>query len=80
MNIRTAEIARSVELNRIHLKKMPVKVFTISIRTIPPWISNHAGVPLIEIVTEPVIRNGEEAAAYLTELRKIITLPCYMRW
>ena len=30
----------------------------------------RAGVPLIEIVTEPDLRSGEEAFAYLTEIRK----------
>jgi aspartyl-tRNA(Asn)/glutamyl-tRNA(Gln) amidotransferase subunit B len=33
---------------------------------------NRAGVPLIEIVSEPDIRSGQEAAAYLTELRKLV--------
>lgn len=33
---------------------------------------NRAGVPLIEMVTEPVIHSGEEAYAYLTEVRKLL--------
>ncbi|RRN77344.1 Asp-tRNA(Asn)/Glu-tRNA(Gln) amidotransferase subunit GatB, partial [Pseudoxanthomonas sp. SGD-10] len=33
---------------------------------------NRAGVPLLEVVSEPVISSGEEAAAYLSELRKIV--------
>lgn len=33
---------------------------------------NRAGVPLIEIVSEPDIRSSEEAAAYLTEIRKLV--------
>ncbi len=33
---------------------------------------NRCGTPLIEIVTEPDIRNPEEAYAFLTELRKIL--------
>ena len=33
---------------------------------------NRAGVSLIEIVSEPDIRSGEEAYAYLTELRKLV--------
>src|SRR5438876_3278919 len=33
---------------------------------------NRAGVPLIEIVSEPDIRSGDEASAYLTELRKLV--------
>jgi aspartyl-tRNA(Asn)/glutamyl-tRNA(Gln) amidotransferase subunit B len=33
---------------------------------------NRAGVPLVEIVTEPDIRSGEEAYQYLTEVRKLV--------
>jgi len=33
---------------------------------------NRAGAPLLEIVTEPDIESGEEARAFLTELRSII--------
>jgi aspartyl-tRNA(Asn)/glutamyl-tRNA(Gln) amidotransferase subunit B len=33
---------------------------------------NRAGVPLLEIVTEPVITNAEEAGNYLTELRRLV--------
>ena len=33
---------------------------------------NRAGVPLIEIVSEPDIRSGEEAHLYLSEIRKLL--------
>lgn len=33
---------------------------------------NRAGTPLIEIVSEPCMRSGEEAATYLAEIRKIV--------
>jgi aspartyl-tRNA(Asn)/glutamyl-tRNA(Gln) amidotransferase subunit B len=33
---------------------------------------NRAGVPLIEIVSEPDIRTGEEAYQYLSEIRKLV--------
>jgi aspartyl-tRNA(Asn)/glutamyl-tRNA(Gln) amidotransferase subunit B len=33
---------------------------------------NRAGTPLIEIVSEPEIRTGEEAYQYLTEIRKLV--------
>ena len=33
---------------------------------------NRAGVPLIEIVSEPEIKTGEEAYQYLTEVRKLV--------
>jgi aspartyl-tRNA(Asn)/glutamyl-tRNA(Gln) amidotransferase subunit B len=33
---------------------------------------NRAGTPLVEIVSEPCMKSGEEAGAYLTEIRKIV--------
>ncbi len=33
---------------------------------------NRAGVPLIEIVTDPVLHSAEEASAYLTQVRKLV--------
>ena len=33
---------------------------------------NRAGVPLIEIVSEPDMRSSEEAAKYITEIRKLL--------
>ncbi len=33
---------------------------------------NRAGTPLLEIVTKPVIRSAEEAAAFLMEIRKVV--------
>ncbi|MBC7382463.1 MAG: Asp-tRNA(Asn)/Glu-tRNA(Gln) amidotransferase subunit GatB [Bacteroidia bacterium] len=33
---------------------------------------NRAGVPLIEIVSEPELKTGEEAYQYLTEIRKLV--------
>ena len=33
---------------------------------------NRAGIPLLEIVSEPDMRTGQEAAAYGAELRRIM--------
>ena len=40
---------------------------------------NRAGVPLMEIVSEPDLRSPEEAAAYLRSLRAILQLPRRLR-
>jgi len=72
VKIRTAAGEKQIELNRIHLEEDAGK----SIHDIDPENTcldyNRAGVALVEIVTEPCIRNGEEAYTYLTELRKLL--------
>jgi len=72
VRIRTAAGERDIRLNRIHLEEDAGK----SLHDVDPANTcvdyNRAGVPLIEIVTEPDLRSGEEAYAYLTELRKIL--------
>ncbi|MEO6914567.1 MAG: Asp-tRNA(Asn)/Glu-tRNA(Gln) amidotransferase subunit GatB [Chitinophagaceae bacterium] len=72
VHIRTADGDRNVQLNRIHLEEDAGK----SIHDLDPAFTcvdyNRAGVPLIEIVSEPDLYSGEEAYAYLTELRKLV--------
>lgn len=64
-------IEKQVALNRIHLEEDAGK----SIHDIDEHFTcidlNRAGMPLLEIVTEPVMHSAEEAFAYITELRKI---------
>src|SRR5688572_7121118 len=61
-----------VHLTRIHMEEDAGK----SMHDIDPFETlvdlNRAGTPLLEIVTEPDLRNGEEAYAYLTEVRKLV--------
>ncbi|MHA4808360.1 Asp-tRNA(Asn)/Glu-tRNA(Gln) amidotransferase subunit GatB [Flavitalea flava] len=70
--IRTSEGERNIQLNRIHLEEDAGK----SLHDVDPSNTcvdyNRAGVPLIEIVTEPDLHSSEEAYVYLTELRKIL--------
>lgn len=70
--IETGNTQKSVRLNRIHLEEDAGK----SLHDVDPHATcvdyNRAGVPLIEIVTEPDIRSGDEAYAYLTVLRRLL--------
>ncbi|MBC7829875.1 MAG: Asp-tRNA(Asn)/Glu-tRNA(Gln) amidotransferase subunit GatB [Chitinophagaceae bacterium] len=69
--IRTEE-EKNIPLNRIHLEEDAGK----SLHDVDPENTsvdyNRAGVPLIEIVTEPALNSGEEAYAFLTEVRKLL--------
>lgn len=63
---------KDMELTRIHLEEDAGK----STHDQDPFNTlvdlNRAGVPLLEIVSEPVFREAEEAYAYLTEIRRVI--------
>ena len=61
-----------VKLNRIHIEEDAGKSIHLEGETDTLIDLNRSGVPLIEIVTEPVIRSAEEAGALLTEIRKIV--------
>jgi len=72
ISITTSEGTRAVKLNRIHMEEDAGK----SLHDVDDDYTcvdlNRAGVPLIEMVTEPDLRSGEEAYAYLTEVRKLL--------
>jgi aspartyl-tRNA(Asn)/glutamyl-tRNA(Gln) amidotransferase subunit B len=65
-------VERRANLTRIHMEEDAGK----SLHDIDPFETlidlNRAGTPLLEIVTEPDFRSGEEAYAYLTEVRKLV--------
>ena len=66
------ESRKKINLTRIHIEEDSGK----SIHDQDPFNTlvdlNRAGVPLLEIVTEPDMRTSEEAYQYLTEVRKLV--------
>jgi len=68
----TGKNKKHISLTRIHMEEDTGK----SIHDQDPFDTlidlNRAGVPLLEIVTEPVVANSEEAYHYLTELRRLV--------
>ena len=64
--------SKKIALTRIHMEEDAGK----SIHDLDPFYSlidfNRAGVPLLEIVSEPEIRSTEEAYQYLYEIRKLV--------
>jgi aspartyl-tRNA(Asn)/glutamyl-tRNA(Gln) amidotransferase subunit B len=72
VKIDTGGEQRNVRLNRIHLEEDAGKSLHDVDEQNTAVDYNRAGVPLIEIVSEPDIFSGDEAYAYLTELRKLV--------
>ncbi len=63
---------KSIGITRIHMEEDAGK----SIHDVDVFDTlvdlNRAGVPLVEIVSEPVIRSSQEAYNYVTEIRKLV--------
>src|SRR5690606_37883868 len=63
---------KRIGINRIHLEEDAGKSMHDQDEKYSFVDLNRAGVPLIEIVTEPDIRSAEEASALLTEIRQLV--------
>lgn len=65
-------VSKRIGITRIHMEEDAGK----STHDLDPYNSlidlNRAGVPLIEIVSEPDLRSAEEAYQYLVEVRKLL--------
>lgn len=72
INISTSHGDARVQLNRIHMEEDAGKSLHDIEENYTCIDLNRAGIPLLEIVTEPCMHHSEEALAYLTELRKIV--------
>lgn len=71
LDIETDGQTRRIGITRIHMEEDAGKLRHEDGRTLLDL--NRCGVPLIEIVTEPDLRSPQEAAAYLRELRAVLT-------
>lgn len=63
---------KAIQLNRIHMEEDAGKSLHDVDDNYTCIDLNRAGVPLLEIVTDPVLHSSDEAFAYLTELRKLV--------
>jgi aspartyl-tRNA(Asn)/glutamyl-tRNA(Gln) amidotransferase subunit B len=75
LDVETDGVTRRIRINRVHLEEDTARLLHrveeggegFSLLDI-----NRAGMPLMEIVTEPDARSPAEAVAYLTKLRQIL--------
>ncbi len=72
VTITVAGAQRNIVLNRIHLEEDAGKSIHDADENYTCIDLNRAGVPLLEIVSEPDMHTPEEAFAYVTEIRKIV--------
>ncbi len=72
VSIQINNTQKNVKLNRIHMEEDAGKSIHDADDQYTCIDLNRAGVPLLEIVSEPDMHSAEEAYAFLTELRKIV--------
>ncbi|TGE28503.1 Asp-tRNA(Asn)/Glu-tRNA(Gln) amidotransferase subunit GatB [Hymenobacter metallicola] len=63
---------KNIGITRIHMEEDAGKSMHLAGEVETLVDLNRAGVPLIEIVSEPDIRNADEAYAYLSEIKKLV--------
>lgn len=72
LDIEVNQTEKRIGITRIHIEEDAGK----SIHDLDPYYSlidlNRAGVPLLELVSEPDFRSSDETTAYLNELRKLV--------
>lgn len=68
VEIKTDEGIKQIGIERIHIEEDTCKSIHSGKQTLLNY--NRAGVPLIEIVSKPVIKDGKEAMLYLESLRE----------
>ncbi len=70
------EPGRTVRINRVHMEEDVAKLVHVDGLNGQPGYAlmdvNRAGVPLMEIVTEPDLRTAEDVVAYIESLQSII--------
>src|SRR5215213_722865 len=63
---------KKIRINRVHIEEDAGKSVHDESSEFSNLDFNRAGMPLLEIVTEPDIRTADEAFAYVTTLRKLV--------
>jgi aspartyl-tRNA(Asn)/glutamyl-tRNA(Gln) amidotransferase subunit B len=72
LTIWLGEQSRTVRIHRVHLEEDTGKLFHQDRPSCSLVDLNRAGIPLLEIVTEPDLHSVEEVKAYATTLRRLL--------
>lgn len=62
---------RKIDIERLHIEEDTCKQIHLNDMTLLDY--NRSDIPLVEIVTKPVIHNGKEAALFVEKIRSIVS-------
>ncbi len=71
LKIETSSCERVIHIDRLHLEEDTCKQLHFDDYTLLDY--NRSGIPLVEIVTTPEIKSGEEALKFVEKIRSIVT-------
>lgn len=71
IEVETSSGTKRIGIERAHLEEDTAKQFHLGDMSLVDY--NRSGTPLIEIVSKPEIRSGEEAAKYVEGIKEIVT-------
>ena len=72
LEVESGDSTKKINITRIHMEEDAGKLIHEDSVTSSHVDLNRAGVPLIEIVSEPEISNAEEAVSYVRKIRSIL--------
>ncbi|MGB2705400.1 MAG: Asp-tRNA(Asn)/Glu-tRNA(Gln) amidotransferase subunit GatB [Candidatus Omnitrophota bacterium] len=72
IEIESKGVKKKIRINRVHLEEDAGKLIHDAGKGLSYVDLNRAGVPLLEIVTEPDMRSPDEAGVYLQDLKSIL--------
>ncbi len=72
LEVESGDSTRKINITRIHMEEDAGKLIHEDSLSSSHVDLNRAGVPLIEIVSEPEISNAEEAVSYVKKIRSIL--------
>jgi aspartyl-tRNA(Asn)/glutamyl-tRNA(Gln) amidotransferase subunit B len=70
LDVDVGDATRRIGITRVHLEEDTGKLMHVGEHSLIDL--NRAGIPLMEIVSEPDMRSADEAYAYVTRLRQIV--------
>ena len=71
ITIKVNGLEKCIHINHMHLEEDACKQIHLGDRTYIDY--NRAGIPLLEIVTEPELSSGEEAMRFVEKIRSIVS-------